>query len=325
MKISRRAFTLGTGAALALPALADTYPSRPIRMMIGFAAAGSTDAVARYYAQKMGEVLKTSVIVDNKPGAGQLLAIRSLATAQPDGYTLYLGTGSAFSQGPGVRKDLPYNPLKDFSLIGLMCTAPGVVVISNKLPVKTLRDLVKLSQVEGSNLNYGSSGVGAASHLQTEYLLKLTGMKMTHIPYKADADIMRELTAGTIHLGISTIQGAMGSITSGRVRALAVTGSRRLKVLPDVPTLTESDYKGLEGIHPYSYYGLAGPAGLPAAVVAKLNDAINKVSGMPDAITHLQERLNFDPETGSPERFRKYIQEDMEKWAALGKVVKLTD
>jgi len=325
MKISRRAFTLGAGAALALPALSDTYPSRPIKIMIGFAAAGSTDAVARYYAQKMSEVLKGSVIVENKPGAGQLLAIRSLATAQPDGYTLYLGTASALSQGPGVRKDLPYNPLKDFTLIGMMASAPGVVVISNKLPVKTLRDLVKLSQAEGSNLNYGSSGVGAASHLQTEYLLKLTGMKMTHIPYKADADIMRELTAGTVHLGMSPVQGAMGSITSGRVKALAVTGPKRLKVLPDVPTLTESDFKGLEGIHPYSYYGLVGPVGLPAPIVAKLNDAINRVSSMPEVISHMQERLNFEPESGTPERLRKYIQEDMAKWAALGKVVKLTD
>ena len=167
--------------------------------------------------------------------------------------------------------------------------------------------------------------MGSASHLQTEYLLKLTGMKMTHIPYKADADIMRELTAGTVHLGISTLQGAMGSIASGRVRALAVTGPKRLKVLPDVPTLTESGFKGLEGIHPYTYYGLVGPRGLPPAIVAKANEAINRVSRMPEVVSHMQERLNFEPESGTPEQLRKYIQEDLDKWSALGKVVKLTD
>jgi len=325
MKISRRSFAVGAGAALALPTLAQAYPARPVKIVIGFAAAGSTDAVARYYAQKLGEVLKASFIVDNKPGAGQILAVRSMMAAPPDGYTLYLGTASAFSQGPGVRKDLPYQPLKDFALIGLMCSAPGVIVISSKLPVKNIAEFVKLSQTEGSNLNYGSAGVGAASHLQTEYLIKLTGAKMVHVPFKADADIMREITSGSVHFGLSTIQGAMSSIQSGRVKPIAVTGSKRLKALPDVPTLTESGFKGIEAIDTYSYYGLAGPLGLPAPIIATLNDAINRVSTSAETAAVLQDRLQFEPESGTPEQFRKYIQADLDKWTAFGKIVKLTD
>lgn len=263
-----------------LPVVADSYPSRPIKILVGFGPGGSTDAVARYYAQKLTEVLKVSVIVDNKPGAGQMVAIRSVLAAPPDGYTIYLGTASALSQLPGVRKDLTYDTLKDFSLIGLVARAPGVA--SPKLPVRTLGELAKLPEALDGKMNYASSGIGSASHLQTEYLLKLTEIRMAHIPFKSDADIMREIAVGSVHLGISPVQGAISSIMGGKVRALAVTGSHRLKGLPDVPSLRESDFKGIAGIEPYTYYGLLGPPGLPRPIISKLNEAVNKVLAMPD-------------------------------------------
>ncbi|MDR6860918.1 tripartite tricarboxylate transporter substrate binding protein [Variovorax guangxiensis] len=294
-------------------------------MIIGFAAGGTTDAIARYYAQKMGEALGTSIVVDNKPGAGQMLAIRSTVSAAPDGYTIYMGTASALSQSPGVRKSTPYDPLKDFSIIGLVASAPGVLVVSPELPVRNLRELANLASAKGGGLNYGSSGVGASSHLQTEYLLRLTGIRMEHIPYKSDSDIMREITAGSIQMGIAPVQGAMGSITSGKVRALAVTGTHRMAALPDVPSLTESDFKGLDGVDPYSYYGLLGPAGLPADVVEKLNDAINQVSRKPEVAAYVQQRLYAEPGFGRPQAFRDYIQRDLAKWRGFARHINLPE
>jgi tripartite-type tricarboxylate transporter receptor subunit TctC len=207
----------------------------------------------------------------------------------------------------------------------LVSTAPGVLAVAPNLPVRNVRELIAYSKENPSKLNYGSSGLGSASHLQAEYLMSLTGIKMTHIPYKSAADIMRELSVGSVHVGIAPLEGGIGSIASGRVRALAVTGSRRLKELPDVPSLGESGIKGLEGIDPYTYYGLAGPAGLPPGVVAKVSESINRVSKAPDVSTVVRERLFNEPAVSSPESFRKFIETDLVKWKELGRFVKLSD
>lgn len=313
------------GALLCSGALAQSWPTRPIRVYLGFGPAGSTDAILRYYAPKMSQVLNVPVIVDNKPGAAQIPAIKAAMSAAPDGYSLFFGTGSAFSQGPAMRKDLPYDPLRDFVLIGLMAVAPGVIFMSPDLPVRTMRELVNYSTANPSRLNYGSSGVGAASHLQMEYLMSLTGLKATHIPYKADADIVREIMAGNVQLGMSTIQGAISFIASGKVRPLTVTNLRRQKALPDVVSLSEIEFKGIENLDPYSFYGLAGPLGTPANVVNTLNEAINKVSHMPEVVSYMQERLYAEPGTGSPAAFRAFIEKDQEKWRPLAKTIKLTD
>ncbi|UUZ77241.1 tripartite tricarboxylate transporter substrate binding protein [Polaromonas sp. P1(28)-13] len=312
-------------AVSACAVIAQDYPNRPIKLILGFSAGGSTDSIGRYYAQKMSELLKTPVVIDNKPGAGQIIAIKTVMAAQPDGYTLYLGSGSVLSQGPGVRNDLPYDPLKDMTLVGMVATAPGLIVVTPKLPVKSMQELISYAKEHPNELNYGSSGVGSASHLQGEYLKKLTGMKMAHIPYKADADIMREMTAGSVHVGLSPVQGAMSPIASGRVRALAVTGSRRLVGMPDVPSLKETNIKGLDGIDPYTYYGIAGPVGLARPVIDKLNEAINAIAKSPEAVVHVREKLFAESASGSPEAFRAYIETDLKKWKEFGKFVKLTE
>ena len=325
MKRSFGLLTVCVGVMLSASVHAQEYPSKPIRILLGFGPGGTTDAIARYYAQRLSEVLKTPVIVDNKPGAGQTVAIRTVMAAQPDGYTLYLATASALSQGPGIRNDLFYDPLKDFSVIGLVASVPGVIVVNKDLPVRTLRELETYSNAHPTRLNYASSGVGASSHLQTEYLLKHTGIKIAHVPYKSDAEIMREVWVGSVHMGLSSVQGAMPFIANGRVRPLAVTGSRRLKTLPDVPSLSEGDFKGLEGIEPYSYYGLVGPVGMAPVVVAKLNEAINRISRMPEVVVHMEQRLVAEPGQGNPESFRSFIRTDLLKWKAFGKIVKLTE
>lgn len=302
---------------------AQTYPTKPIRLLIGFGPGGATDVIGRYYAQRMSEALKTTVLVDNRPSAGQLVAIRTMVSAQPDGYTLFLGTGSSFSQGPGVRKDLPFDPLRDFTLIGLTSKAAGVMMISPNSPARSVREFIAHAKENPNRLNFGSSGVGAASHLQMEYFLNLTRLTMTHVPYKSAADINREIITGAVHVGIVPLESAISGLGTGRLRALAVTGTRRVKSLPDVPSLGESGVPGLEGIDPYTYYGLAGPAGLPKAIVFALSNAINRVADNPEHAAYVRERLYNEPGVSSPEAFRSYIADDIAKWRELGKSIKL--
>ena len=312
-------------AVLSSFAQAQQYPSKPIRLILGFGPGGATDVLARVYAQKWSEVLKTPLIVDNRPSAGQIIAVKTVMSAAPDGYTIFFGTGSAFSQGPGVRTDLPFDPLKDLTLIGLASTAPGVIAVTPNLPVRSVRELIEYSKQNPAKLNYASSGVGSASHLQTELLMNLTGAKLTHIPYKSAADINRELQVGTAHVGIMPLEAAVAPVSGGRIRALAVTGSRRHKALPDVASVGEAGVKGLEGIDPYTYYGLAGPARLPQPVIVKLSETMNAVSNMPEVAAQVRERLFNEPVTGSPDSFRKYVETDLAKWKKLRGLVKLAE
>ena len=311
-------------AALSWPVHAQQqYPSRPIRLLLGFGPGGATDVVARFYAQKWTELLKTSVVVENRPSAGQLIAIKTTMSATPDGHTLFLGSGSAFSIGPGVAGDLPYDPLKDLALIGLVSTAPGVMIVAPSLPVRTVQELIEYAKQNPTKLNYASSGIGSASHLQTEYFMQLTGVKMTHIPYRSAADIVRELQVGTAHFGLTPLEASVASVASGRVRAIVGTGARRNKAMPDVPSIGEAGVKGLEGIDPYTYYGLAGPPNLPQAIIARLSETINTMWKNPDTVAHVREKLFNEPVTGTPESFRKFIETDIVKWSKLRGLVKL--
>jgi tripartite-type tricarboxylate transporter receptor subunit TctC len=308
--------------AAAGAAAADDFPQKPIRMLLGFSAVGSTDAIARLYATKLAEILKVPVVVENRAGAGQLVAIRALMSSPADGYTLFLGSGSAMSQGPGVRKDLPYDPLKDFSMVALVGQTQGVVFTSPSLPVKTMGELVQYAKKHPGELNYGSSGVGSASHLQIEYIMNLAGITMTHIPYKADKEIITAMGEGSVQVGLGPLQGATPFIKDGRVRAMAVTGSKREAALPGVPAMSEVNVPGLADVEPYTYYALVGPKGLDPAVARKINDAVNQASRMPDLAAMLRQQL-YEPGTGSPEDLRKFIERDLQKWRKLGDKIKL--
>ncbi|WP_258234499.1 Bug family tripartite tricarboxylate transporter substrate binding protein [Cupriavidus pinatubonensis] len=320
-RAGRKVLLLAALVSVGIPALADTYPSRPIRLLVGFAAGGTTDAIARFYAQKLAIELKTPVVVENKPGAGQIVAIRSVKAAAPDGYTVYMGTGSALSQSPGVRNDLPYDPAKDFTFVGLVGTAQGVIIVNKDVSAKSLGDLVAYASRHPGQLNFGSSGIGSASHLAGEYMSKVSGMTMTHVPYKADADIVQAMYTGSVQVGIAPVQGAVTALTSGKVRALAVTGTRRVSALPAVPSVSEAALKGFEGLDPYTYYGLLGPAGMPEESVRKLNAAINKVSSSPEVAAQVREKLYAEPATGTPQAFRKQVLDDIARWRQFGKLV----
>jgi tripartite-type tricarboxylate transporter receptor subunit TctC len=319
-----RALSLfGILAALAPSADAEQYPSKTITIIVGFGAGGATDAVARLYAQRMSQVLDTGVIIENKPGANQLVAIRSLRLAQPDGYTLYLGTGSSLAQGPAVRNDLGYDPLKDFSLVSLIGSQPGVFVVNPSMPVHSISEFVSYAKAHPGVLNYESSGLGSASHLESEYFMRVTGIKMTQIPYKSDAEAIREIAAGTVPVGMVTAPFAVPLIKAGKVRPIMIVATKRQSYLPDVPALPEVNVKGLEEMQPYTFFGLVGPAGVPANVVARLNDAVNKISSMPDVAARMRESFFIEPVPGTPDAFRTFVEREFLKWQKFEATTKL--
>lgn len=326
LRICRRTAIVHASMLLALPGYAQNFPSRPIRILVGLGAGGTADSIARLYGQKMSEVLGTPVIVDNRPGANQLTAIRALMAAPTDGYTLYAATASALVQNPAMRKGLGYDPLKDFTLIGMATTNPGVIFVSNALPVHNIGELVGYARAHPGKLNYGSAGLGTTGHLAGEALMRATGMQMTHIPYKADADVIREVMAGTLQLGIMPTLNSVQAVKAGKIRAISVTTVHRLPFLPDVPGLSEAAGLGdLATLDPHTFITIVGPAGLPGAVVSRLNDAINKVSAMPEVVSRVRDGFYAEPATSTPESFRTFVEKQLVVWQELGKVVKVLE
>lgn len=324
--ISRRALLLASTAALATPAFAQgALSSRPIRLLVGFAAGGATDVMARLYANELSTLLGNPVVVDNKPGASQLVAIRTLMTSPPDGHTLFLAAGSALASGPGVFTDLPYDPLKDFSPIAMLATAPGVFFVNPDLPIKSMRELIDYARANPGKMNYGSAGVGASNHLQTEFLKVAAKIDMTHVPYKSDLEVAREVAAGTIQFALTVAQAATPLVQAGKLRAIAVTGNQRLKLLPDTPSLSEAGVPTLAGIDSYTSYGLVGPAGMSADLVRTLNDAVNKVTALPRVSDKMRDPMNFNPERWSAAKLREYIEAEVPKWREVGKSIKMNE
>ena len=323
--LSRRAVLLGTATLLALPAMAQDFPSRPIRIIVAFAAGGSADSIARLYGHRMSQLLQTPVIVDNKPGANQIIAIRTLLASPPDGYTLYAATGSSLVQNPALRPGLPYDPQRDFTLVGMAVTNPGVIFTSPALPIHNIKELIAYGNANPGKLNYGSAGLGTAGHLAAEALMSATGLKMTHIPYKADADVIREVMAGNVHVGIMTTLNTVNAVRAGNIRAIAVTTENRLPYFPDVEALAEAGMKNLTALDPHTFISFVGPAGMPPAVVAKLNQAINKASTTPEVAARVRDTLNAEPVTSTPASFRQFLDGQLTTWREIGKTVKLAE
>ena len=324
-RFQRRAAMAAMMAVLALPALAQQYPTRPIKIIVAFGAGGTADTIARLYGQKISEILGSPVIIENKPGGNQLLAIRALQSSSPDGHTLYAATGSSLVQNPAVHKGLPYDPLKDFSLLGLAVTNPAAIFVNPDLLVRSVGEFVAYARTHPGELNYGTAGVGTAGHFHVEAFMSMTGVTLTHIPFKSGADVARETMTGTVQFGIMPTLDTVPFINAGKIRALAVETAQRLPYLPDVPALTETDIKGLTALEPHTFIAFVGPANMPPAVVAKLNGAINQVSGMPEVARRVREGLFAEPATSTPSGFREFLEKEIAKWRILGKTVNLPD
>lgn len=325
MFVSRfaRALLLVCVAALS-PALssAQQFPSKPIRILLGYAAGGGMDSLARLYQPKLQEILGTPVVIENRPGASELMAALPTLNAPADGYTLWIGSGGALTQGPSVRNDLPYNTLKNFTPIALIAEGEAVLLVKKDSPMNSMGDLVSYAKANPGKLNYGSAGVGSGSHLTVEYLMSLTGGAMLHIPYKGDVESTRDAMAGNVDFVMAMVQTAAPLVAEGKLKPIAVTGSQRVKALPDLPTVAESGVPELKGVGSYTFYGLMGPAGMPPAVVQRLNEAFNKVAAMPDVAQRLRE-VSLRPANASPAAFSQYLEKETVKWQQLRGKVKI--
>ena len=323
MKPSLRAvLVVLTCVAWLSQAAAQDFPVRPVKLVIGFAPGSATDALARPYAAKLGEALKGTVNVDNKPSGQQSAAIQALTMSPPDGYTLYMGTGSSMAQGPGLRKDVRHDPLRDFTLIGNIASAPGSLIVNGELPVKSVDELIAYAKARPGQLSFGSSGVGSAGHLAGELFMALTGTKMQHIPYKADTEAAREVGGGTLQLAFTTLRTAATVVGSGKVRAMLTLDTKRTPLLPDVPHVAEVKSANLRDMAPYTWYALVGPAKMPDALVARLAEASAKALSTPDLVSALQ-NSGVNPEASTPDGLRAITTRELAKWREVAKTVKI--
>lgn len=311
------AITLLAGATLMAhsTASAQAYPSRPIKLIVPFPAGGGTDLIAREVANKVAVANGWSIIIDNKPGSGGNLGVDAAAKAPADGYTLVLGQTSNLAINPTLYAKLPYNPEKDLTPIVEVASAPLVLVVAADSPYRTLADVVAAAKAKPESLNYASSGSGTVAHLATEMFQKTAAVKFTHVPYKGAAQGSTDLIGGQIQMYMSSVPTLIGYVKNGKMRALAVTSPKRTADLPSVPTVAESGFKGFEAV---TWFGVAGPAGLPKDVVAKLNGAFNKALQDPEVRKKLASQ-GADALGGTPEQFAKLIHDDIGRW---GKIVK---
>lgn len=318
MRLAR--FVAAAAAALftCLPAAQaePAYPRQPITLVVPFPAGGPTDGMARVLAQKLGERLGQQVIVENKGGAGGIIAAEDVARAAPDGYRLFFGTTGTLAINPSLYRRLPYDPVKDFAPVGLMATTMNVLVVNPRLPASSLADLIKLAKARPGELTFGSAGNGSSNHLSGElFRTEAGGLQITHVPYKGSAPAFVDLLGGRISMMFDTISQQTQNIAKGKVRALAVTGPRRSPLLPDVPTAREA---GLKNFDVTIWFGVLAPAGTPQPVIQRLNREIAGVMSAPD-MKKLMQVQGAEAAPDTPAEFAALIQHDLAKW---GPVVK---
>jgi len=291
------------------------YPERPIRLLVGLAAGGGTDIIARMVSLKLGENLGQQVIVENRTGSGGLLAAEAGAKAAPDGYTLLFGAISYSSIFASLYKKLPYDPVKDFAPISLVATFPNVLVVNPNLPVKSVAELLAYGRANPGKLSYGSSGVGSSLHLSMEMLKSMTKLDAVHVPYKGGAPATADLLGGQIQAMFDNLPGQINYVKAGRTRALAVTTTKRSPQLPDVPTMIEA---GVPGYEVNVWYGMLAPVATPKPIIDKLNAELVKVLNSPD-VKERMAKEGAEPMPTTPAEFAAFQKAEITKWA---KVVK---
>ncbi len=307
-----RALTFTIAMVAAGNAGAQTFPSKPLRIIAGFAAGGSTDIIARLVAQKLSESLRQPVVVENRTGANGNLAAEATVKSPPDGHTLLMAA-NGLTINASLYKKLPYNPVKDFSPITQVAFIPNVLVVHPSLPVKSVKEFIALARARPGQLTHGSSGTGSPGHLAGEVFKIATKVQFVHVPYKSSAQALTDLLGGHLQVAFPTTFVSMPHIKSARLRALGVTSLKRSTSLPQTPTIDES---GVHGYEVVGFYGIVAPAGVPKDIVARLNSEIVKALRLPD----IHERLIQDgaePVGSTAEEFRAYIEADVVKWAKI--------
>ena len=319
----RRRFSAGllaAGAAVALPtAQAQTWPARPIRVIVPYTPGGFTDVTARLVAQKLQERLGQPVAIDNKPGANSIIGVDLIAKAPPDGHTIGVVI-AAYAANTTLYPKLPYDPKKDLIPVSLIGVAPLMAAVNNNAPFKTAAELVDYARRNPGKISFGSSGNGSAAHLTTEFLKAHTGTFMVHIPYRGAAPALNDLMGGQIQLFFDAASGLIGPGKSGQVRVIGVASDRRLPAAPDVPTFIE---QGLAGFTGSTWAGVLAPAGTPREIVRRIADEVARIVRMDDVKARL-EAMGTIPVGSTPEEFQTFLDAETAKWGKVIRNAKVT-
>jgi tripartite-type tricarboxylate transporter receptor subunit TctC len=300
------------GACISIAVTAQTYPNRPIKLIVPFAPGGGSDIIARIIAPRLGDAVGQQVVIDNKPGAGTIIGAEIAAKAAPDGYTLFVGITGTLAINPSLYQKLPYDPLRDFSPIILVATGPNILVVHPSLPVKTVRELIALAKSKPGKLSYASAGTGGAPHLAGELFKSTAGVDIVHVPYRGAAPATMDLVAGQVEIMFAGMGAALPFIKAGRLKALAVAGAKRSPVMPELPTIGES----LSGFEASTWFGILSSAGTAKDIVQRLNAEIARVVKREDAKAQLLSQ-GYEPLTSTPEEFASYIKTELAKWSKV--------
>ena len=294
---------------------AQSYPSRPVRIVVGFAAGSATDTLARIVADSFSKSIGQPFVVENRPGAGGGIGAAAVKEAPPDGYTLVAAGSGPFGINPAVQKSLPYDPVRDFELIGNIVLTPQAIVVSSSTPWKTLKDFVAAAKAKPGEIPYASLGKGSTSHLAMAAFASTAGIELNHVPFKGSGDAQVAIVSGQVPVMSDTIPGVLPQVKAGKLRALGVAIPRRSHFLPDVPTVAEQGWPGFESV---GWIGLAAPAKTPVAIVDKLNAEIRKMLADP-AVAAKLEQLAFEPAGGTKEQFSAFVKSEIAKWSQVAK------
>ena len=320
LRTARSAFALGCALLASFAPLGSAsaqadYPSRPITIIVPFPPGGSSDVVTRLVAAKFGDNLKANVVIDNRGGGGGVPAAISAKQVAPDGYTLFLSNNGLFAIMPALTPDIRFDPIKDFQPITPLFSFPSVLVVPAGSPARNVKELVELAKSKPGGLNYASQGVGSGGHILGEMLRLNSGAPFVHVPYRGAGPAVQDLAAGNVDLLFSSYVSAIGQVQGGKLKVLGWTATKRSPALPDVPTMAEA---GFAGVELEIWQGIMGPLGMPPALVRKLNEEFVKAANSPDVVSKVAAQA-VEITTSSPEDFAKLLASDVER---LGKVIR---
>jgi tripartite-type tricarboxylate transporter receptor subunit TctC len=317
MRILVRLLSLALAATLPLASVAQSYPVKPVRLIVPFPAGGPADIFARFLAQGMGAQLGQAVVIENVSGVGGVLGVERAAKSPPDGYTLVLNSSSAVSIAPFSMAKMPYDPLKDLALITTVVRVPEVLAVNPALPVNTLAELVAYAKANPGKVNFGSAGSGTITHLAGELLKVEAGIELVHVPYKGAAPAVNDLLGGQVQMGVFDVPVLLPHIRSGKLKALAVTSARRAPSLPEVATTADG---GFPKVLSDNWYGLVGPAGIPQPIVRRIHAAAIAALNSAELIDQYA-KISGVPMPSSPEEYASYIAQEQKKWGAVVKAI----
>lgn len=316
MRRSTQVFAGILFACLAAAAWGQSYPAKAVHVVVPYPAGGYYDLLARVIGGKLQETWGQPFVVENRVGANGMIGTDYVAKAAPDGYIIMMGGIGPHGTNPSIYQKLPYNPVRDFAAIIHVASAPNVLVVHPTVPARTVSDLVALAKAKPGGLTFSSAGRGSSQHLSGEMLKTIAGIDMTHVPYKGSAPGVTAVLAGEVSMMFATMADVVEHVRGGKVRALAVTGARRIPALPDVPTMVEA---GIAGYEATAWFGMVAPAAVPRDIISKLNQEVGRVLRMPDVLVRISQQGSAEIIGGTPEQFGEFIRSEVAKWSRVVK------